>query len=92
MSDYLHDNLCPTIDALEVEASIPAQVANLTLLVPQLLLRSEGTDNPRTPKRKQRENIHEPTTYVNAPGGSEGNTTPSFTSALPDDAYLDPRE
>jgi hypothetical protein len=53
MSDSLPNNLYPTLDIPEVEAFIHAQVADLTLLLPQLLLRLEGTDNQRTPNKKQ---------------------------------------
>jgi hypothetical protein len=57
------------------------------------LLRSKSTDNLQTPDRKQHENILiEPTTHVNGPSGIEVDASPSFTIALPDDAYFDPRE
>jgi hypothetical protein len=55
----------------------------------QLFLRLEGTDNQWTPINTHQPNTHEPTTYVNGPGGSEGNANPSFTTTLPDYEYLD---
>jgi hypothetical protein len=51
MFDSLPDHLHQIVDVPDVESSIPAQVAYLTLLVQQLLQRSQDNNNQRTPHK-----------------------------------------
>jgi hypothetical protein len=91
MSNSLHGHLHPIVDVPKVESSFFAQVAQTTLSVQQLWHRIEGQANQTHLGNISPQDTLEPTNASSGSVGIDTDTPVSFSAALPDDVYLDPR-